>query len=153
MNKKLIDLDSNLSSNDPKKLLENNHQSNEKDCASMVKKQNQLIKTTNENKIVNENKLDQLLIKMEKGNENQSQPIMSNLTGQQSQLAFNQIHQQMHQQQFDLQHNLLNHPNQMHPLFNSELSIEQLNQLYYYYYPYYYLYKLNESSNKSKTLV
>lgn len=143
INKGLIDLDPNanklLSNGDQKRLTNENSQRNEKDPSNATKaKPNQPIKLTNENK--NDSQLNQLLIKMERGSENQSaQSILANLAGQ------TQLNQQ---QQFNLQQNFINHP---HPLNqpSSELSIEQLNQLYYYYYPYYYLYKLNENSGKT----
>ena len=106
---------------------------------------------TNENRIPNDNKLDQLLIKMEKSSENQStQSIVANLASQ-SQLALSQIQQQLlHQQQFGLQQSLINQQTGL-PAPCGELSIEQLNQLYYYYpyLPFYYMYKLNENSGKT----
>lgn len=134
LNKELIDLDPNfnklISDSEQKKIMENSQKINEK----ALKKSNQMIK--NENRIMNENKLDQLLIKMEKNDENKTtQSIMMNLAGQ-GQLSLNQLQELQHQQ------NLLN-PQLNLPNINNELSLEQLNQFYYYYYPYYYLYKLN----------
>ena len=152
VNKGLIDLDPNLSklisNGEQKKLLDKS----DREPNNVRRPSNQANKPviTNENKMLNDSKLDQLLIKMEKGNENQPAQSMANLASQ-SQLALSQIQQQLlHQQQFGFQQNLLNQQTGLPPLCaNGELSAEQLNQLYYYYYPYYYLYKLNENSGKT----
>lgn len=147
MNKEIVDLEPNLgkllNNCDQRKLLNENNQK-----IDLIKtKSNQLMKSMNE-KIMNDDRLDQLLIKMEKNNENQTvaQSIVTNLTGQTN---LNQLQHHLNQQhQFNFQQNFLNQHQLHQSINNGDLSIEQLNQLYYYYYPYYYLYKLNENSDK-----